>query len=124
MSLAQNIKRYRESKGFSQEYIGDKLGMSQSAYCRLEAQATKCARALEQIADALATTSDALRNYHETHPPDTVTDETEVLPTVPVTELLKQKEAIIQVQQEEISFLRGQIAHLQSAWSKHFGGRK
>ncbi|NJO92566.1 MAG: helix-turn-helix transcriptional regulator [Chloroflexia bacterium] len=34
-----NIKKIRETKGFSQAYIADKLGVTQSGYCKMEQDA-------------------------------------------------------------------------------------
>ncbi len=34
--IAQNIRKIRESKGFSQEYVAFKLGITQSTYSKIE----------------------------------------------------------------------------------------
>ncbi len=36
MKIALNIKKVRESLDFSQEYVAKRLGMTQSAYCKME----------------------------------------------------------------------------------------
>ena len=36
MKISLKIKKMRELKGFSQEYMAYKLGVTQSAYCKME----------------------------------------------------------------------------------------
>ena len=36
MNVCTKIRKIRELKGYSQEYIAEKLGISQSAYCQIE----------------------------------------------------------------------------------------
>lgn len=36
MDITLKIRKIRESKGYSQEYMAYKLGISQSAYCKME----------------------------------------------------------------------------------------
>jgi len=36
MSITLKIRKIRESKGYSQEYMANKLGITQSAYCKME----------------------------------------------------------------------------------------
>jgi transcriptional regulator with XRE-family HTH domain len=36
MDITLRIRKMRESKGYSQEYMAYKLGISQSAYCKIE----------------------------------------------------------------------------------------
>lgn len=40
-NLGFNIRRIREQKGFSQEYLADRLDISQASYARLENEETK-----------------------------------------------------------------------------------
>lgn len=40
-NISFNIRRIREQKGFSQEYLADKLDISQASYARLENEDTK-----------------------------------------------------------------------------------
>ena len=39
--IATNIRRIRESKGYTQEYLAMKLGISQNAYSKIELGYTK-----------------------------------------------------------------------------------
>jgi len=54
MSIGTNIKNIRELRNFSQEHVATEVGMSQSAYARIESGKTipKVDR-LQQIADVL-----------------------------------------------------------------------
>ena len=36
MSISSKIRKMRQEKGFTQEYMAEKLGMTQSAYCKIE----------------------------------------------------------------------------------------
>ena len=51
-----NIKRIREQKGYSQEFMATKLNISQASYARLESEETKLSiDRLQKIADILET---------------------------------------------------------------------
>ena len=39
--IAKNIKKYRELKGFSQEYVAHQLNINQASYAKLENNSTK-----------------------------------------------------------------------------------
>ena len=39
--IAKNIKKYRELKGFSQEYMAHQLSVNQSTYAKMENSSTK-----------------------------------------------------------------------------------
>ena len=120
MSLSQNIKRYREAHNISQECMGFRLHMDQSAYSRLERRCDTCAKRLPQIAKALDTTSDVLRSYHET--PDAAMESEVSQTVVSVEELLQQKEEQLKRQAEEILFLRRQVSYQQAVWHQYCGG--
>ena len=53
-SLLASIKEVRTTKGYSQEYVATKLGMSQNAYSKLEMGKTSLKlKRLSQLADVL-----------------------------------------------------------------------
>ena len=53
-SLLASIKEVRTTKGYSQEYVATKLGMSQNAYSKLEMGKTSLKlKRLSQLADIL-----------------------------------------------------------------------
>lgn len=41
MKPEQNLKKIRELKNYTQEYVSERLGISQVAYCRLESGKTR-----------------------------------------------------------------------------------
>ena len=50
----QKLKKFREFKNYSQEYIAEKLGITQNAYSRIETNQTKLTtERLRQLADIL-----------------------------------------------------------------------
>lgn len=55
-NIGVNIRRIREQKGFSQEYLADMLDISQASYARLESEETKITvERLFKIAEVLET---------------------------------------------------------------------
>ena len=40
-TIAKNIKKYREIKGYSQEYVAHQLNINQASYAKLENNSTK-----------------------------------------------------------------------------------
>ena len=40
-SIAKNIRKYREIKGFRQEYMTNKINVNQSTYAKMENSSTK-----------------------------------------------------------------------------------
>ena len=60
------IKKVRELRSFTQEYMADKLGLSQSNYARIENNEVKLSEErLEKIAAILETTVDAIKGFDE-----------------------------------------------------------
>ncbi|WP_338875402.1 helix-turn-helix transcriptional regulator [Spirosoma sp. SC4-14] len=112
MSLSYNVKQFRKAKGLSQEYMAEKLHMSQPTYHRLESSDRRCEQFLCQLADALETTTDALRN-------DQTTTETESANT-----LLTEQAAIIEQQQTELTFLKRYTHYLEATWREYGSGRR
>mgnify|MGYP002777689698 CR=1 FL=1 len=68
MTLNTNIRRYRTENGLSQEYVGEKLHMSQSTYSRLERLGHVSNALLLRIAETFGTTPEVLRTYHQNYP--------------------------------------------------------
>jgi transcriptional regulator with XRE-family HTH domain len=66
MLLGNKIKKIRELKNFTQEYVAEQLGMSQSGYSKLEADETDVSLSrIEQIATTLGLTINDLLNFDE-----------------------------------------------------------
>ena len=63
-----NIRRIREQKGFSQEYLASQLNISQASYARLENETTKITiDRLYQIAKILNTEITDFFNVNKLH---------------------------------------------------------
>jgi transcriptional regulator with XRE-family HTH domain len=60
------IKKVRELRSFTQEYMADKLGLSQSNYARIENNEVKLSEErLQKIAEILETTVEAIKGFDE-----------------------------------------------------------
>lgn len=115
MALSDNIKHVRRSKGISQEYMSEQLHMSQSTYSRLENNDTACLTYLPQIAQALDTTPDLLQNYQPINNPEPALTESS-------EGQLAEKDAVINKQKIEITFLKNYTAYLHSVWHEYCRG--
>lgn len=63
--LGRNIARIRELKGMKQEALAEKLGTNQQAVSRLEQKETMDIKKLEEVADALGVTPEAIKSFNE-----------------------------------------------------------
>lgn len=66
MHLGRNIAKYRDLKGIKQEQLARMIGISQQAISKLETKENIDDSQLDKIAEALETTSEALKNYNPT----------------------------------------------------------
>ncbi len=66
MNIGENIRKIRDLKGFSQEYMAAKLKMSQRQYSRIEKEETKLdLQKLEEIGKVLEVTPIQLLGFDE-----------------------------------------------------------
>jgi len=65
LSLGQKVERIRTFRGFKQEYLASKLGVSQQAVSKIEQQDEIEEDLLRQIAEALGVTPEVIRNFDE-----------------------------------------------------------
>jgi len=107
MFLSANIRQFRKEKGLSQEFMADRLCMSQPTYNRLERNSLSCAKRLTQIANALGTTPDMLQNYHLTNSTQTES---------------AAKDQLLQEQEVKINFLSRYVCYLQATWQAYGKG--
>lgn len=63
--LGKNIARIRELKGMKQETLAEELGISQQAVSQLEQKETMDKEKLEEVAQALGVTPEALKAFNE-----------------------------------------------------------
>ena len=65
LSLGQKVERIRMFRGFKQEYLASKLGVSQQTVSKIEQQEEIEENLLRQIAEALGVTPEVIRNFDE-----------------------------------------------------------
>ncbi|MES2266818.1 MAG: helix-turn-helix transcriptional regulator [Bacteroidota bacterium] len=65
LSLGQKVERIRMFRGFKQEYLASKLGVSQQTVSKIEQQEEIEEDLLRQIAEALGVTPEVIRNFDE-----------------------------------------------------------
>ena len=62
-SIGKNIRKHREFKGFSQEYMAQELGINQSSYAKIEKENTKLTvERLQRISEVLEVEISSLLN--------------------------------------------------------------
>jgi transcriptional regulator with XRE-family HTH domain len=65
-NVGTKVKRMRELRNYSQEYVADKIGISQSNYARLEKNEVAISdERLGLIAEILGTTPEAIKAFDE-----------------------------------------------------------
>ena len=65
LHIGQKVERVRLFRGFKQEYLANKLGVSQQMVSKLEQQEIIEDEMLKQIADALGVTPELIKNFDE-----------------------------------------------------------
>jgi transcriptional regulator with XRE-family HTH domain len=65
LSIGQKVERIRTFRGFKQEYLANKLGVSQQTVSKIEQQEEIEDELLKQIAEALGVTPEVIKNFDE-----------------------------------------------------------
>ena len=66
MNISTKIRKIRELKGYSQEYIATELGISQSAYCQIEKDHKNIIiERIQKVSNILETDPIELINFNE-----------------------------------------------------------
>jgi transcriptional regulator with XRE-family HTH domain len=65
LSIGQKVERIRTFRGFKQEYLAQKLGVSQQTVSKIEQQEEIEDALLKQIAEALGVTPEVIKNFDE-----------------------------------------------------------
>ena len=65
LTIGQKVERIRTFRGFKQEYLASKLGVSQQTVSKIEQQEEIEENLLKQIAEALGVTPEVIRNFDE-----------------------------------------------------------
>lgn len=65
LSIGQKVERIRTFRGFKQEYLASKLGVSQQTVSKIEQQEEIEEDLLKQIAEVLGVTPEVIKNFDE-----------------------------------------------------------
>lgn len=65
LTIGQKVERIRTFRGFKQEYLASKLGVSQQTVSKIEQQEEIEDALLKQIAEALGVTPEVIRNFDD-----------------------------------------------------------
>jgi transcriptional regulator with XRE-family HTH domain len=65
LSIGQKVERIRTFRGFKQEYLASKLGVSQQTVSKIEQQEEIEEDLLRQIAEALGVTPEVIKNFDD-----------------------------------------------------------
>ena len=65
LSIGQKVERIRTFRGFKQEYLASKLGVSQQTVSKIEQQEEIEEALLKQIAEALGVTPELIKNFDD-----------------------------------------------------------
>jgi len=103
IGIGEKIRKIRNLRGYSQEYMGTKLHMSQNNYSRIELdQINLTLKTLNEIAGVLEISTQDILNFHEAHIfPSVSVKEEPVAVSRPYVQ-----HSLVSVLQEEISSLR------------------
>ena len=114
-SIGYNIRRYRELRKYSQEYMASKLDLTQGSYAKIERQETKLTvERLQQIAEALEVDLSLLLNtsaptIFNQYDNNTANGHIEKLHNNLPEHLIAQYQDQIKHLKAEVAFLRGLV---------------
>jgi transcriptional regulator with XRE-family HTH domain len=110
--IADEIRRLRISKSFSQDYMAEKLGITQQAYSKIENQVSEASLSrLQQIAQILDVPLPNLLGLNETGEDDDELTKTE---RKVYHEIIVNQQKIIEKQEETIRTISASLVMLQT----------
>ena len=120
MNVGSSIRRVREVRRYSQEYMANQLGMSQNNYSRIEKDEVKIdVERLRKIAEILQVDCQSIINFDEQRINDSIlavhTNDSEVTMTHVIESFSREREQLkeqIRHLHEEIEFNRKTIKEL------------
>lgn len=111
--IGNKIRKIRELKGFSQEYVASKLALSQTAYSKIESMATKKIdnEKLKEIAAALEVELDDIIHFNESMVFNNCRQSGQIntINNNPIEKIQELYERIISQQKEEIGVLKQKL---------------
>lgn len=108
------IKKVRELRSFTQEYMADKLGLSQSNYARIERNEIKISEErLQKIAEILETTAEAIKGFDENLIFNITNGQNSSYGQNPVVNNYKIDETLQKLYEDKIALLEDKIKYLE-----------
>ena len=116
MEVAHKIKKLRELKNLTQEYMADELGITQGAYSKIENGETDLNLSkLDKIAEILGVSAKEIINFDEQMVFNVMHNQTGnglVINQNPLPDEMKR------LYEEQITLLKAEVAHLKSVLDK------
>ena len=115
--IGSKIRKVRELKGFTQEYLASKIGVSQNAVSKIEKGQIKIDDKLfTTIANALEVDKEAIMNFNDNYVFTNCSNPGNYnnYQIHPIEAVLKLNEKLLQSKDEIITALKGQIETLQA----------
>ena len=110
MQYSERIRKIRETKGFKQDYIADKLGISTTAYSKMENGETKITlEKLHKIAEIYKTTVQSIIDFELNVNSNVLDYPKNAIGTNPI---YHENEKLVEQLQKEVSFLKEQLTKL------------
>lgn len=110
MQYSERIRKIRETKGFKQDYIADKLGISTTAYSKMENGETKITLdKLEKIAEVYKTDVESILKFDPHINFNVHNSPKSAIGTNPV---YHENEKLVEQLKNEVSFLKEQMTKL------------
>lgn len=118
--IAQNIRKIRENKGFSQEYVAFKLGITQSTYSKIEKDVSNISvKRLFDISAVLDTNpSNLLETSDSSSQSNNNTNSLHTQTALWLDEIKELYEKTLKAQSEHIELLTKTANHTQSSKRK------
>ncbi len=117
-SVGENIRRFRELRGYSQEYMAQVLDITQSAYGKIENEAVKItidrlqkiAKILEMdVSNLINSKNNNIFNLYNNQNANGHVENLKIESKELYEKILAAKDQLIQKLEQEITFLRAQI---------------
>lgn len=125
MDIGTKIRKIRETKGYTQEYMAMNLSISQSKYCNIESSKSNVDfELLLKIATLLQTDLQEfvpenynffnIQNNHDNAVSGWIINEKDIAKEQIILQQLKDKEKIIALQEDKIAYLIQEVADLKA----------
>lgn len=121
MSIGNNIKKFRELRNYTQEYVAEQIGMSPSGYGKIERDATDVSiNRLKQIAEVLEVDYNSILNLDKSQIFNITQTQNDKGTQNAFAYVKRQKligregyEALVEKLEDEMTYLRNLVSKLQ-----------